>query len=118
MQVSRVSAVSSVALIFAMSATLPAWAQSTGTTDSDESLRDGAKAVEYARRAVEVARDREPDVLGTLAAACAEAGRFEEAVVTAEEAIRLAREMGAESIEKGLRKEIALYLIGQPYRMK
>ena len=40
MQVSRVSAVSSVALIFAMSATIPAWAQSAGTTETDESRQE------------------------------------------------------------------------------
>jgi peroxiredoxin len=87
-------------------------------TDSDESLRNGAKAVEYALRAVEVARDREPDVLGTLAAAFAEAGRFEEAVDTAEEAIRLAGEIGAKRIEKGLQQEVVFYRAGKPYRVE
>jgi peroxiredoxin len=87
-------------------------------TDSDESLRDGAKAVEYAQRAVAVAGNREPDVIGTLAASYAEAGRFEEAVATAEQAIRLAHEMGADRIGEGLRKEIALYWNGQPVRME
>jgi len=87
-------------------------------TDSDESMRDGAKAVEYARRAVAVAANREPDVIGTLAASYAEAGRFEEAVATAEDAIRLAHEMGADGIGQGLRKEIALYRNGKPVRME
>jgi len=87
-------------------------------TDSDESLRNGAKAVEYALRAVEVARDREPDVLGTLAAAFAEAGRFEEAVDTAEDAIRLAGEIGAKRIEKGLQQEVVFYRAGKPYRVE
>ena len=85
-------------------------------TYSGEGLRNGAKAVDYAQRAVRLAPNPRPDVLGTLAAAYAEAGRFEEAVVTAEKALQLARETGAKGLEKGLQQEIVLYLTQQPYR--
>jgi tetratricopeptide (TPR) repeat protein len=82
-------------------------------------LRDGAKAVDFARRAVRVAnKHRKPDAMGTLAAAYAEAGRFEEAVATAEQAIERAREIGAKGIERGLLQEIALYRDRQPVRME
>jgi hypothetical protein len=46
----------------------------------DTKLRDGKKAVEYARKACEVSKWKDPFHLGTYAAACAEAGDFDEAV--------------------------------------
>ena len=54
-------------------------------TSPEASLRDGARAVELAQRAVRLTGGREPDALDTLAAAYAEAGRFAEAVETAEQ---------------------------------
>ena len=54
------------------------------------SLRNGNKAVELAQRANQLTGDGNPVVLGTLAAAYAEAGRFPEAVETAQRALQLA----------------------------
>jgi peroxiredoxin len=87
-------------------------------THRDADLRDGDKAIHYARRAVRVAGHRKPDVLGTLAAAYAEAGRFEEAVVTAEEALRLARESGDTELTQGFLQELDRYRNRQPVRME
>jgi tetratricopeptide (TPR) repeat protein len=55
--------------------------------------RNGAQAVQLAQRACELTRNAEPALIGTLAAAYAEAGRFDEAVATAQKAhdIALAR---------------------------
>ena len=52
-------------------------------TNPNASIRNGAEAIELAQRAVQLSDGREPAVLGTLAAAYAEAGRFPEAVQTA-----------------------------------
>ena len=53
-------------------------------------LRNGKKAVELAERAKALTGGEDPIILHTLAAAFAEAGRFSEAVETAQHALRLA----------------------------
>jgi tetratricopeptide (TPR) repeat protein len=64
-----------------------AWLLATGP---DAGLRKGNEAVNFAKRACELTRFQQPGMLGTLAAAYAEAGRFEEAVAQAEAAAQLA----------------------------
>jgi tetratricopeptide (TPR) repeat protein len=59
-------------------------------TCSDRSLRNGAKAVALARQASEHSHDQNPLILGTLAAAYAEAGQLPDAAATAERARQLA----------------------------
>ena len=59
-------------------------------TVSDARLRSGAEAVDLAERACAVTQYRRTVFVGTLAAAYAEAGRFEEAIATAERACKLA----------------------------
>ncbi len=55
----------------------------TLATNPNASIRNGAEAIELAERTARLSDRREPAVLGTLAAAYAEAGRFPEAVETA-----------------------------------
>jgi Flp pilus assembly protein TadD len=59
-------------------------------TCPDRSLRNGAKAVAVARQASEHSHDQNPVILGTLAAAYAEAGQLSEAIATAQRARQLA----------------------------
>jgi tetratricopeptide (TPR) repeat protein len=61
----------------------------------DAELRNGAEAVRLAERACELTHYGEPLFIGTLAAAYAEAGRFPEAVTTAEKAEQLATTAGS-----------------------
>jgi tetratricopeptide (TPR) repeat protein len=61
-------------------------------TCPDRRVRDGKRAVEAASAAV--ARDKDPNYLDTLAAAQAEAGRFDEAVISQERAVQGARSRG------------------------
>jgi tetratricopeptide (TPR) repeat protein len=56
-------------------------------------IRDGAEAVRLAGRACQITHDSEPLFLGTLAAAYAETGRFDEAVATAQRAHDVAMEL-------------------------
>jgi spermidine synthase len=78
----------------------------TLATDSDPRIRDGVRAVSLAERACDLAGDENPLLLGTLAAAYAEAGEFDKARETARKAAGLARSAGrmdwAQAIEQGL----------------
>ena len=64
-----------------------AWILAAGPSPE---LRNGAQAVKLAARACELDHDRQPMFIGTLAAAYAEAGRFDEAVAAAQKAHDLA----------------------------
>ncbi len=85
-------------------------------TSPDASLRDGFKAVELAQRAARLSGGSEPGFLDTLAAAYAEAGRFPEAVKTAEEARTLAAQRGNRALADRLAAHIKLYRAGTPFR--
>jgi tetratricopeptide (TPR) repeat protein len=61
-------------------------------------MRDGEEAVRLAERACELTQRKQPMLIGTLAAAYAEAGRFTNAVATAEQARNVATEMGQKEI--------------------
>jgi hypothetical protein len=67
-------------------------------------------------RACELSERREPLLLGTLAAACAEAGRFGEAVKTAENARDLATAAGLKDVAGKNSQLLELYRAGKPYR--
>jgi hypothetical protein len=55
-------------------------------THVDQRLRNGAEAVSLAQRACDLTGYKDPDLLDTLAAAFAEAGKFDDAVATAQRA--------------------------------
>jgi tetratricopeptide (TPR) repeat protein len=86
-------------------------------TDPDPAIRKGAEAVTLAERLrARVGSRPQAAILDTIAAAYAEAGRFDEAIRTAGEAEQIAQARGAEksASEIGARRE--LYLRKQPYR--
>jgi protein O-mannosyl-transferase len=78
-------------------------------TSSDASMRDGARAVTLAVKAVQAPGGRDPNLLRTLAAARAEAGQFAEAVATAETAKALASTQDKPELTSRLEEEITLY---------
>src|SRR6266536_3282544 len=84
-------------------------------TSSDASIRDGNRAIELAEQAVQLSGGKDPTYLRTLAAACAESGRFAEAIAAAEQALRIAGTEGKSDLANALRDEIALYELGLPY---
>jgi len=83
----------------------------------EASLRNGARAVELARQANALTGGKNPIILHTLAAACAEAGRFSEAVETAQRALRLAGEQSNTGLAGQLQLELKLYRAGSPYHL-
>ena len=85
-------------------------------TSPDEKLRNGAEAVRLAERACELTHDGQPAFVGTLAAAYAEAGRFPEAVTTAEKAEQLATAAGLKKLAVENQKLLELYQAGKPCR--
>jgi tetratricopeptide (TPR) repeat protein len=84
-------------------------------TSSDASIRDGDRAIELAKQAVRLSRGKDPNYLRTLAAACAESGRFAEAKETARQALQGAERRSNSTLANALRDEIALYELGLPY---
>ena len=86
------------------------------TTSADASIRDGAKAVEFAQRAVELSGGKDPNFLRTLAAAYAESGRFSEAITTARRAIMIATMQGKSGLANVVDEDLGLYRAHIPPR--
>jgi tetratricopeptide (TPR) repeat protein len=78
-------------------------------------LRNGAEAIDLARRADRLCAGQRPDVLDTLAAAYAEASWFPEALATAGKALKLAKQQDARALADAIQARIALYEAGKPY---
>ena len=70
--------------------------------------------VELARQANELTGGKNPVVLHTLAAAFAEAGRFSDAIRTAQAAIELAQAAGQQDLAARLKDELKRYEAGLP----
>ena len=81
----------------------------------DAHIRDGTQAVKHAERACELTHYGTAQLVGTLAAAYAEAGRFDEAVSTAQKACTLAEKSGDLALLQKNRELLARYLKHQPY---
>jgi tetratricopeptide (TPR) repeat protein len=81
----------------------------------DAGRRNGTEAVRLAERACELTHYGEPLFVGTLAAAYAEAGRFPEAVATAEKAEQLATSAGLKKVAEKNQQLLELYRAGKPY---
>ncbi len=89
-----------------------AWLQATAR---ESRLRDGAKAVTLAERAVRL-DEANAFYRDTLAAAHAEAGHFIDAVREQERAVRMLRDGGEAKILADAQARLELYRQGRPYR--
>ncbi len=85
-------------------------------TSADASLRDGAKAIELARKANHYSDEKNPIVMRTLAAAYADAGRFDDAIEIAQRAAGLADALGQNSLAIKLAQDVDLYRERFPLR--
>ncbi len=79
-------------------------------------VRNGTKAVELAERADLLTGNSNPSISATLGAAYAEAGRFPNAITTAERASQLATDQCNTALAEAIRAQITLYQSGLPYR--
>ena len=84
-------------------------------TASDPQLRNGKEAVLLAERACQLTQYKVPFLVGTLAAAYAEVGRFNDAIATAEKARTLALAQGQKEIAAKNEQLLELYKSGQAY---
>jgi tetratricopeptide (TPR) repeat protein len=84
--------------------------------DAQAEFRDGPEAVRLAQRACELTRYQAPAPLETLAAAYAEAGRFDDALAIAERARQLALAAAQPELAERPMKMLKLFTGRQPYR--
>jgi arylsulfatase A-like enzyme/Tfp pilus assembly protein PilF len=73
------------------------------------------EAVRLAQQAAELTEHKKPSLLDTLSVAYAAAGRFDDAIATAQEAIELAQSLEQEELAEEIKKHLELYKAGQPY---
>lgn len=83
-----------------------AWILATGR---NEDIRNGKEAIRWAMVACKGEGRKNPEYLDTLAAAYAEAGRFEQAVRTAKKSIELARSARDENLAQEVEHRLGLY---------
>ncbi len=82
-------------------------------TSQETSLRDPARAVTLAKKAVSLSGGRVPAILDTLASAQAASGDFKAAATTEGEALSLARDAGDATLLPLLEKNAAAYKAGR-----
>ncbi|NQT70115.1 MAG: tetratricopeptide repeat protein [Desulfobacteraceae bacterium] len=87
-----------------------------GATSEDDKFRNGIEAIKLAEKLCKLQNYSQPLSLDALAAAYAEAGRFKEAVLTAQKALKLALLSGPEELALGLQKRLKLYQAKRPFR--
>jgi tetratricopeptide (TPR) repeat protein len=90
----------------------------TYATCSDARFRNGREAIHMSERACELSHRKEPVFIGTLAAAYAEAGQYENAQRAANEAIKTALAQGKTNLAIVNRNLLAGYENRRPHRQE
>ncbi len=85
-------------------------------THPDSKIRNGATAMKLAERLRKSIGDGHPVAMDVYAAALAENGKYLEAIVAAQRAIKLARKAKADALAEQIEKRVDLYSKGRPYR--
>ena len=81
-------------------------------------LRNPVQAIALAKRACELTEYKDAYILDTLAVAYASAGKFNEAVTTAKQAVNIAensKDKGQEKLISDIQRRLELFKNGQPY---
>lgn len=84
----------------------------------DTKIHNPVEAVKLAEKACEITGYKQVEALDILATAYSAAGRFPEAVQTAEKAIELAVSSGEQETAEKIRKRLELYKTGRAYHQK
>ena len=79
-------------------------------TSQEADIRNTAQAIQFAERACELTLYGTPDYISTLAVAYAEAGRFDDAIATAEKACEVASESNDKDLLKQNQAFLAIHL--------
>jgi tetratricopeptide (TPR) repeat protein len=85
-------------------------------TSSDPSMRNGAKAVELAEQTDKLSSGNSPGMAAILAAACAEAGHFDQAVAAGQRALNLAASQNNAALASTIQTQLDFYKSGRPFR--
>jgi len=85
-------------------------------TNPRPEFRNSSEAVQFAEKACQLTGFKRAMFVGTLAAAQAEAGRYDEAVRTAQRAYDIATAAGDKQLAETNLKLIDLYRTGKPFR--
>lgn len=85
-------------------------------THPDNAVRNGTRAIELAQRAVHVSGGRDAAFIRTLAAAYAEAGRFAEAVETAQRGLEMTQRENNAAGASAMQSDLELYRAQRPLR--
>ncbi len=85
-------------------------------THPKSEVRNGSDAVKFARQACELSSNVETRFLGTLDAALAETGQFEEAIQAAAQVRQQALSRGEADLAQAAEKRLALYRAKKPFR--
>jgi Flp pilus assembly protein TadD len=84
--------------------------------DENPRVRDGAEACVLADKAVRLTHGQQPAALDVQAMACAETGRFDEAVQIQQQAVKLMAATGSKADVAVMQKRLQLYQQHQPWR--
>jgi tetratricopeptide (TPR) repeat protein len=84
-------------------------------THKDASVRNGVEAVRLAERLCQITGYQQAEALDVLAAAYAEASRFNDAVGAAQKALALAKTTGQTELARQIEDRLKLYQAGSPY---
>ncbi len=87
-------------------------------TSSDPGVRNGSEGRSLGEHAAELTGNQVASILGTLAAAFAETGDFDQAVKTQQRAIDLAEQQGDARLESSLKERMTLLQAKQPIRQQ
>jgi len=84
-------------------------------TNEQTKFHNPQRAIRLAQHACRITKHTNPGLLDTLAVAYAAAGRFSEAVATAEKALELAESADRKELIEQIKNRLNLYKTGQPY---
>jgi len=85
-------------------------------TYKDKRYRNGEEAVKLAEKLCKITRNTQPIALDALAAAYAEIKKFDDAILTAQKALKLALLYGPKELVLNLKKRLQLYKARRPFR--